>query len=54
MFWPHYPVPVGVLRRVERPLHHQLVADQIEVARAQKGEGDLRELLFSSDAWTIS
>jgi 2-oxoglutarate ferredoxin oxidoreductase subunit beta len=54
MFWPRYPVPVGVLRRVERPLHHQLVADQIEVARAQKGEGDLRELLFSSDAWTIS
>jgi 2-oxoglutarate ferredoxin oxidoreductase subunit beta len=54
MFWPRYPVPVGVLRRVERPLHHQLVADQIEVARAQKGEGDLRELLFSSDAWTIT
>jgi 2-oxoglutarate ferredoxin oxidoreductase subunit beta len=54
MFWPRYPVPVGVLRRVERPLHHQLVADQIEVARAQKGDGDLRELLFSSDAWTIS
>jgi 2-oxoglutarate ferredoxin oxidoreductase subunit beta len=54
MFWPDYPVPIGVLRRVKRPLHHQLVADQIEVARAQKGEGDLRELLFSSDAWTIS
>jgi len=54
MFWPDYPVPIGVLRRVQRPLHHQLVADQIEVARAQKGEGDLHELLFSSDAWTIS
>ncbi len=54
MFWPEYPVPVGVLRRVERPLHHQLVADQIERARTQKGDGDLRELLFTSDTWTIS
>ena len=54
MFWPDFPVPVGVLRRVERPLHHQLVADQIERARAQKGDGDLRELLFTSDTWTIS
>jgi 2-oxoglutarate ferredoxin oxidoreductase subunit beta len=54
MFWPDYPVPIGVLRRVQRPLHHQLVDDQIERARAQKGEGDLRELLFSSDTWTIS
>jgi 2-oxoglutarate ferredoxin oxidoreductase subunit beta len=54
MFWPHYPVPVGVLRRVDRPLHHQLVADQIERARTEKGEGDLRELLFTSDTWTIS
>jgi 2-oxoglutarate ferredoxin oxidoreductase subunit beta len=54
MFWPEYPVPVGVLRRVERPLHHELVAGQLERARAEKGEGDLRELLFTSDTWTIS
>jgi 2-oxoglutarate ferredoxin oxidoreductase subunit beta len=54
MFWPDYPVPVGVLRRVKRPLHHQLVAGQIELVRAEQGEGDLRELLFTSDTWTIS
>ncbi len=54
MFWPDYPVPVGVLRRVKRPVHHQLVAGQIELVRADKGEGDLRELLFTSDTWTIS
>jgi 2-oxoglutarate/2-oxoacid ferredoxin oxidoreductase subunit beta len=54
MFWPAFPVPVGVLRRVARPLHHQLVADQIEAARAQKGEGDLHDLLFTDDTWTIS
>jgi 2-oxoglutarate ferredoxin oxidoreductase subunit beta len=54
MWWPQFPVPVGVLRRVARPVHHELVAGQIEHARAQRGEGDLRELLFTGDTWTIS
>jgi 2-oxoglutarate ferredoxin oxidoreductase subunit beta len=54
MSWPEFPVPVGILRRVQRPLHHELVADQIERARAQKGEGDLRDLLLTGDTWTIS
>ena len=53
MSWPEFPVPVGVLRRVQRPSHHELVADQIERARAQRGEGDLHDLLFTSDTWTI-
>ena len=42
MWWPEYPVPVGVLRRVSRPTHDQLVTAQVDEARAQKGEGDLR------------
>jgi 2-oxoglutarate ferredoxin oxidoreductase subunit beta len=54
MFWPEFPVPMGVLRRVKRPTHHQLVAGQIELVRADKGEGDLRELLFPADTWTVS
>ena len=54
MFWPEFPVPIGVIKRVSRPMHHQLVAGQIELVRADKGEGDLRDLLFASDSWTIS
>jgi len=54
MFWPEFPVPVGVLKRVERPTHDQLLAAQLERARSQKGEGDLHDLLFTSDTWTIS
>ena len=54
MFWPAFPVPVGVLRRVKRPVHHQLVAGQIELVRADKGEGDLRDLLFTNESWTVS
>jgi 2-oxoglutarate ferredoxin oxidoreductase subunit beta len=53
MWWPDYPVPVGVLRRVSRPTHDQLVTAQVEDARAQKGEGDLRTLLFAGDTWTV-
>jgi 2-oxoglutarate ferredoxin oxidoreductase subunit beta len=53
MFWPEFPVPVGVVKRVSRPMHHELIAGQVELARADKGEGDLRELLFASDTWTI-
>jgi 2-oxoglutarate/2-oxoacid ferredoxin oxidoreductase subunit beta len=54
MWWPEYPVPIGVLRRVKRPMHHQLVAGQIELVRADKGEGVMRDLLFASDTWTVS
>ncbi len=54
MAWPEFPVPIGVLKRVSRPTHHELVAAQVEQARVDKGEGDLRELLFASDTWTIS
>jgi 2-oxoglutarate/2-oxoacid ferredoxin oxidoreductase subunit beta len=54
MWWPDYPVPVGVLRRVVRPTHDQLVTAQVEDARAQKGEGDLRTLLFAGDTWTVA
>jgi 2-oxoglutarate ferredoxin oxidoreductase subunit beta len=54
MFWPEYPVPIGVIRRVKKPTHHQLVAGQIELVRADKGEGVLRDLLFTSDTWEVS
>jgi len=54
MFWPDYPVPIGVFRRVKRPTHDQLVAGQIELVRADKGEGVVRDLLFTSDTWTVS
>ena len=54
MFWPDYPVPVGVIRRVKKPTHHQLIAGQIELVRADKGEGVLRDLLFPADTWEVS
>jgi 2-oxoglutarate ferredoxin oxidoreductase subunit beta len=53
MWWPDFPVPVGVLRRVERPTHDQLVVGQIEDATTRQGAGDLNKLLRSGETWTV-
>ncbi|HVM29388.1 MAG TPA: 2-oxoacid:ferredoxin oxidoreductase subunit beta [Candidatus Limnocylindrales bacterium] len=53
MWWPEFPVPVGVLRQISRPTHDQLVSGQVEEARAQKGEGDLAGLLVAGETWTV-
>ena len=37
MFWPEFPVPVGVLRAIERPTHDQLMTEQITRAVAEAG-----------------
>ena len=44
--------PIGVFRDVERPVYDQLMADQLETARAQRA-GDLAALLGAGDTWRI-
>ena len=46
--------PFGVFRAVETPVYDELMAEQLERARAQKGEGDLTALIASGDTWRIS
>jgi len=53
MWWPDFPVPVGVFRDVSRPTHDELLMAQIDKAIAQRGVGDLAALLRSGDAWTV-
>jgi len=53
MWWPEYPVPVGVFRNVERPTHDELLTSQIEAVIAQRGPGDLANLLRSGDTWSV-
>jgi 2-oxoglutarate ferredoxin oxidoreductase subunit beta len=53
MFWPAFPVPVGVLRAVARPTHDRLIEDQIETAIAAGGAGDLEEVLNGGETWTV-
>jgi len=56
MWWPDFPVPVGVFRRVPRPTHDRLLIEQIDgakAARAAKGPVDLQKLLASGETWTV-
>jgi 2-oxoglutarate ferredoxin oxidoreductase subunit beta len=50
---PVFPIPVGVLRAVERPSYEALLGTQIETATQQRGPGDLGKLMRSADTWTV-
>ncbi len=45
--------PFGVFRDVQREVYDELMAEQLDRAVAQKGEGDLAELLNAGDTWTV-
>jgi 2-oxoglutarate/2-oxoacid ferredoxin oxidoreductase subunit beta len=49
----HGRLPFGVFRAVDQPVYDDLMAQQVEAARAERGEGDLEALLHSGDTWTI-
>ena len=51
---PDFPVPVGVIREVEEPCYENLLTNQVEVAVANEGPGDLYSLLHSGDTWEVS
>ena len=51
---PHGPTPLGIFRDVERPVYDELMAEQIETARREQGDGDLGRLLHAGDTWSIS
>jgi 2-oxoglutarate ferredoxin oxidoreductase subunit beta len=53
MFWPDFPVPVGVFREVELPTHSDLIDAQIAQAKARSGEGDLATVLLAGETWTV-
>ena len=50
---PDFPMPVGVLRAVEKPTYEDMLQDQVDSAIAERGKGDLEALLHSGDTWQI-
>jgi 2-oxoglutarate ferredoxin oxidoreductase subunit beta len=54
MWWPDFPVPVGVLRRAHRPTHDQLLVAQIDDAVKRQGTGNLEQLLVAGETWTVA
>jgi 2-oxoglutarate ferredoxin oxidoreductase subunit beta len=45
--------PIGVLRQSPRPSYDDLMAEQLEAAREQQGDGDLAALLAGGDTWQV-
>jgi 2-oxoglutarate ferredoxin oxidoreductase subunit beta len=50
---PNLPTPVGILKRTEEPVYEVAVQTQVNAARAKKGNGSLKELLYTEDTWTV-
>ncbi len=54
MDYPAYPVPVGIFRQSIEPTFDEGMGHQIEQAIAQKGKGDLDDLLKQGETWLVS
>ena len=50
---PEMPVPLGVLRSVDKEPYDQLAREQVEAAVKARGVGDLTTLLHSGMTWTV-
>jgi len=48
-----FPVPLGVFRKISKPLYGELLDDQIEEATKKLGKGDFFKHLRSGDIWTV-
>ncbi|WP_067179832.1 2-oxoacid:ferredoxin oxidoreductase subunit beta [Microtetraspora niveoalba] len=47
-------VPIGIFRSVDRPAYDVLMSEQLEQATADKGKGQLSDLLLGGDTWRIN
>jgi len=48
------PTPIGIFRRVEKPLFEKTVHEQIEAVTESKGPGKLKDLIYTGDTWEVS
>ena len=49
-----FPIPLGVIRAVERPSYESSVHRQIEAATAKHGRGDFDALFSDGDTWVVA
>jgi 2-oxoglutarate ferredoxin oxidoreductase subunit beta len=50
---PDFPVPIGVLRRVQRPPLEREIGRQIDEVTERFGPGTLRDLIYSGNTWEV-
>jgi 2-oxoglutarate/2-oxoacid ferredoxin oxidoreductase subunit beta len=50
---PSFPTAMGIIRQVRKPTYDEGLYAQEREAKEKKGEGSLKELLYSGDIWTV-
>ena len=50
---PDFPLPLGVIRAVEKPTYDQMLDAQVQRAIEKRGAGSLEALLHSGDTWEV-
>ncbi len=53
MAGPEFPIPIGVFVDVAAPVYEDILLAQEERAVAERGPGDVKQLLTSGDTWKI-
>ena len=53
MEYPEMPVPFGIFREIVKPTYDEMLNAQVQDAIKKKGKGDLKELIYGSDTWTV-
>lgn len=53
MNFPDMPVPFGVFRNIEKPTYDEMLVGQLKMAREKKGKGNLKDILYTQDVWTV-
>jgi hypothetical protein len=48
------PAPFGVFRQILKPTYDLGIEEQIKNVTTKKGEGDLEQVLFSSNTWIVN
>jgi len=53
MKYPAMPVPFGIFRQIFKPTYDEMMNAQIQDAIKKRGKGDIRELIYGADTWTV-
>ncbi len=53
MTYPEMPVPFGVFRSIEKPTYESMLDNQIKDAVKKKGKGNLQDLIYGAETWTV-
>ncbi|MGH7198634.1 MAG: 2-oxoacid:ferredoxin oxidoreductase subunit beta [Candidatus Omnitrophota bacterium] len=53
MEFPELPVPFGVFRAIQKPTYDEMLNHQQKLAREKKGKGNLKDILYTEDVWTV-